>query len=350
MRVRRLVAIRRRSMCSLICMASVAGIMCVGTGASASIVRHAKVLQAMTCTSTTPISAGPSPLASAIVDPSVPQCFTFEDNGGDTIFVNAVATSTNPSPTVEVVDPEGNPLSSGCCDSYSTDVTGVYTIEVTDTSIGPFDVVLQELSNPVGCTTITLGDPAVSSMIAEPGGFVCLQFVVSNQQWVESFLNAAFGPIFLDFFGPNGSGHPSYGLVVGGSAGASYESGFGVQTLLLFADGHQSPATGPVTITLGELDLGDNSSGPAGTELQLFGDGFTPGERFKVTYRTGLSSPIHVVICQGFVSRGRQPECEGHIPRKTHAGALGPHEIVMTGESSGHVAKFSFDLTRRHAM
>ncbi len=345
MRARRLVALGRRLMCSLIFLASVAGVVSVSTAASASPPPHTTALDAPTCTSTTPISAGPSPLASSIADPSEPQCFTFEDNGGDTIFVNAVATSTNPSPTVEVVDPAGNPLPTECCGDYSTDVTGTYTIEVTDTSVGSFDVVLQELTNPVGCTTITFGEPAISSVIAEPGAFLCLQFVVSNKQWVGAFLNSAFGTIFLDFYGPNGTGHPSYGLGVGGSGGAEYESGFGVQTVLLLAGGYESPATGPVTITLGELDLGNNSSGRAGTGFQVFGAGFKPGERFKVTYRTGLSSPSHVVICQGYVTRSREPECGGHIPRKAEAGALGPHEIVMTGESSGHVAKDSFDLT-----
>ncbi len=341
MRASRLVAPRRRLMCSLIFLASVAGVTSDGTAASASPPRHNTALDAPTCSSTTPISAGPSPLAGAIANPSAPpQCFTFEDNGGDTLFIHTVATSTNPSPTVEVIDPEGNPLPSGV-----TDTTGTYTIEVSDTSAGPFDIVLQQMDNPVGCTTVPLGKPAVSSVIADPGEFWCLQFELTDTQFVTTSLSAAPGPMDELFYGPTGASSGGFfGVGVGGADGGLYHHGLGVQTLMIAADG-ESPATGAVTITLGELDLFGNPSGPAGTELQVFGAGFRVNEGFKVTYRTGLSSPTQLVICQGRVPRSRQPECLARIPGKAEAGALGPHEIVMTGLSSGHVAKVSFALT-----
>lgn len=324
--------------------ALVSGVSTVGASASAGAGvtsrHHARALDAPDCYSSTPISAGPTPLSSSISDASAPpQCFTFNDTIGDALFVHTIATSTNPTPTYSIIDPNGNPIPQ----TGPTDADGTYTIEVSDTSSGPFNITMDQLDGLVGCTTIKLGSPTATLAIAEPGSFVCMSYKLHGVEWVESRFQEVPAASEEQSYGPGGVGDA--GISSGSGVGALAESGPGIYTFFVFPYG--SPATGPVEATVGDVGLGGSGIGPLlgkpGDRIQLLGGGFTKGERVTARYATGLADPALIVLCTA-IARGQWGEahCDSDIPSKTRAGALGPHVISMQGDTSGHTGKISF--------
>ncbi len=237
-------ALLRSGAGALLCGVIVIGV--TSSGSAAASQGDASPADSTNCSSTTPVSAGQVPVSGSIADPSAPpQCFTFDDVSGDTVFVNAVATSTNPTPGVEVVDPNGTPLSaeqdSGVI--YPTDASGTYTIEVTDTSAGPFNLDFQRMDDPVGCTSVAFGEPSFTTSIASPGEALCFQISVTSTEWISIRVRKP-APIELAVFGADGSlggyinpQNPTAPL----GAGFLDGSDFGTQPLLAFVGG-QSPA------------------------------------------------------------------------------------------------------------
>jgi hypothetical protein len=328
------------------------GVIVIGvtySGSAAASQGHPSPADSTNCSSTTPVSGGQAPVSGSIADPSAPpQCFTFDDVSGDTVFVNAVATSTNPTPGVEVVDPNGTPLSaeqdSGVI--YPTDASGTYTIEVTDTSAGPFNLDFQRMDDPVGCTSVAFGEPSFTTSITSPGEALCFQISVTSTEWISIRVRKP-APIELAVFGADGS---LGGYINPQNPAAPFGAGFldgsdfGTQPLLAFVGGQSPLTTGPLLTTIGDIGV-HPLAGPPGTGVHAFGSGFTPGERFKVTYATGIPNPAHALVCQGIVPRSGQPRCSGPIPTGVDAGEPGPHVITMTGQTSKHSGEESFDLS-----
>ncbi len=310
------------------------------TGGAVTSLHHAPALGAPDCSSSTPISAGPTPLSSSISDPSAPpQCFTFSDTSGDMLFVNTVATSTNPTPTYAIIDPNGNPVPQ----NGTTDANGTYTIEVSDTSSGPFNITMDQLDDLVGCTTIKFGSPTVTLDITEPGSFVCMSYRLSGIEWVETSFAEVPAKSVEKSYGPGGVGES--GLSPGSRIGAIDASGAGVYTFFVFPNG--SPATGPVTATVGDLGLGSGSgalSGIPGAPIQLLGDGFAGGERVTARYATGLADPAQIVLCAA-TAKGRQGQvqCDSYLPSKARGGAGTPHHL----DARDQLGPLGEDLLRR---
>ncbi len=301
---------------------------------------HARTLSAPDCSSSTAISAGPTPLSSSISDPSAPpQCFTFSDTTGDMLFVHTVATSTNPTPTYTIIDPNGDPIPQ----DGPTDVDGTYTIEVSDTSSGPFNITMDQLNDLVGCTTITFGSPAVTLDIAEPGSFVCMSYTLSGVEWVETRFAKVPALSQEESYGPGGVGGSA--ISSGSGIGAIAESGTGIYTFFVFPL-YGSSATGPVKATVGDLGLGHGGVGvlvaKPGATIQILGDGFTRGETVTARYATGLADPAQIVLCRvRAAGYWGSAHCDSALPSKAHAGGRGPHIISMHGSSSGHSGKIS---------
>ena len=256
------------------------------------------------------------------------------------LFVHTVATSTNPTPTFTIIDPNGNPIP----EIGPADADGTYTIEVSDTSSGPFNITMEKLDDLVGCTTIKFGSPAVTLAIAEPGSFVCMSYSLDGVEWVETRFAEVPGESAEQSYGPGGVGGSR--ISSGSAIGAIAESGTGVYTFFVFPYGTPS-ATGPVTATVGDLGLGYSGggrlSGKPGAKIEILGDGFTKGERVAARYATGLADPTQIVLCTATATGyWGQARCVSDIPSKVRGGAPGPHIISMQGISSGHSGKISF--------
>jgi hypothetical protein len=104
----------------------------------------------------------------------------------DVLRVRLVETTGILSGTIEVVRPDGTTL---CPASPVTEVTctadtaGTYRIVVHDssgTSTGTYAILLQRLNNPVGCTTIVYGDPALAASIDAAAETDCFRFSGAN--------------------------------------------------------------------------------------------------------------------------------------------------------------------------
>ena len=166
---------------SLVLLTTLAG---PGTAVSASHppdVRHA---DSPTCSSTTPIASGNVPVPGSITPSAPAPCFTFDNAGGDTVFVNAVSTTSGmPAPTVAVIDPNGNQLLTGVPDNYYADASGTYTIAISDTASTAFNVDLEQMNDPVGCSSVTFGDPPVTADIGIGGQPLCFQFSLPYPEW-----------------------------------------------------------------------------------------------------------------------------------------------------------------------
>jgi hypothetical protein len=342
----RAVVLRRSLIASVVWLTIYAGVGGPSAGASVSGSSHHRygeqtTLDSPQCSSTTPISSGPLPLSGSISNASgPPACFTFNDVSGDTVFVDAVATSTNANPAIAVIDPDGNLLSTTGVASYGTTSNGTYTIEVSDAAAGPFNIDIEQITDPVGCTKVKPGQPAVNGDIGEPGAYLCLQMSIPDKQWLsmESVGTVPAG-MATQLYGVDGSPGGFFG---GTTLGGLIGSGFGIQTALVFSN--RSSSTGPLSMTMGDLGVTPISGAPA-SEIGLMGAGFTRYEPFHVYYRTGLANPATVLVCEGRVPKNREPTCVGRIPGLADAGPRGPHVITMKGAISGHVAKMSFDLT-----
>ena len=88
------------------------------------------------------------------------------------------------------------------------------------------------------------------------------------------------------------------------------------------------------------------SKGVPGTAIKITGANYGGGERVKVIYLTGLSSPAPaiVTICAATTQSSGAFVCYGRIPPKATAGVLGSHGIDATGTIGDH-ASVIFDLT-----
>ncbi len=89
------------------------------------------------------------------------------------------------------------------------------------------------------------------------------------------------------------------------------------------------------------------SSGTHKTSVSTTAGGFTPAERVKVTYLTGLKAPApkRVLLCVAVAASDGTMNCTGEIPPRTTAGAKGLHSIEATGVTSKFKAFTTFTLT-----
>jgi trimeric autotransporter adhesin len=89
------------------------------------------------------------------------------------------------------------------------------------------------------------------------------------------------------------------------------------------------------------------SSGRHNTSISATAGGFTPGERVKVTYLTGLKapSPRSVLLCGAVAASDGTINCTGAIPARSSAGAKGPHSVEAKGVMSKFKAFTIFVLT-----
>jgi virginiamycin B lyase len=82
----------------------------------------------------------------------------------------------------------------------------------------------------------------------------------------------------------------------------------------------------------------------SGSQIGLSGSGFAAGEKVKVSWNTGLSSPKSDALCSAVASGGGTFSCGATIPDAADAGAVGAHTITATGKTSHAKATTTFTL------
>ena len=120
------------------------------------------------------------------------------------------------------------------------------------------------------------------------------------------------------------------GVGVDPSTGTAYVSSSSSDTVSVIV-----PATVKVSPT----------SGRPGASVSVSGQGFNPGETVKITYKTGLASPVSVTICSATAGWNSSFSCTGRIPPAATAGAHGVHTVAAKGRTSLIKVKTTFTLT-----
>jgi len=158
--------------------------------------------------------------------------------------------------------------------------------------------------------------------------------------------------------GPDGSlwftkGNSSIGRITTAGKVTNYavtpESGpYGITVgpdgaLWFTGDGNNSIGriTTPATISL------TPNSGAPGTDVDVSGNGFDPGDSITVKYKTGLNAPNPTteIICTATAASDGSFTCSGDIPSGATAGAAGSHKIVVKGKPSGVKTNTTFTIT-----
>ena len=117
-------------------------------------------------------------------DPGVAPCLTFSGKAGDVIRVRDVVTSGSWNPLTDVVRPDGSVVcQGGFSDEYSCQLTtsGKHTLVLADgtgtgAATGHADVVVQDLTDPAGCTTIKAGTTGKAGSIGPAVEIDCYTF------------------------------------------------------------------------------------------------------------------------------------------------------------------------------
>jgi hypothetical protein len=103
-------------------------------------------------------------------------------------------------------------------------------------------------------------------------------------------------------------------------------------------------ATKTFTIVVNPTVTITPSSGPKGASVTLKGAGFVPGETVKFFYKTGLTSPKKLSLCNAIAISNGTATCASTIPT-TNQGPKGAHTIVAKGATSLIKAKTTFTRT-----
>jgi len=110
------------------------------------------------------------------------------------------------------------------------------------------------------------------------------------------------------------------------------------------ATGEANPYLVTTTVAVASLNVSPTSGHPR-TSVTVSGQGFSPGENVKITYKTGLASPKSVTICTATVGSDTSYTCSGTIPPRATAGARGAHTMVAKGLTSLIKVQTTFTIT-----
>ena len=88
------------------------------------------------------------------------------------------------------------------------------------------------------------------------------------------------------------------------------------------------------------------SAGPVKTHVVVDGQGFTPGEKVVIHFRTGVSTEPVYTICTAVVSGDGTFSCKGKIRGPKQSGAPGLHKVnAKVPHVHGIIASTEFTLT-----
>jgi hypothetical protein len=193
---------------------------------------------------------------------------------------------------------------------------------------GKFHMSIQRMNNPSGCPVLKFAAAPISKTMSSVGQVACFTFTGSQGERVSEktvVTSGTFSPE-VDLFTPAGvSECANPGELTDCTLPSS-----GKWTTIVDGLG-----TGAFTIAAVDLDVSP-LSGPQATSVTVGGGGFSSGETVNMLYRTGLTSPVNVLVCKTTAAADGTATCTGVTPSGTNAGASGPHTIVGAGATSHH--------------
>lgn len=147
--------------------------------------------------------------------PGAAACITFTGKAGDSIRVRDVVTTGSWNPLTDVVRPDGSVVcQGGFSDEYNCQLTtnGKHTLVLADgtgtgAGTGNADVVVQNLTDPVGCPTITSGTDGKAGSITPAVEMDCFTFDgKAGDRWlVRAVEVSGTTALVQEVIGPDGS-------------------------------------------------------------------------------------------------------------------------------------------------
>jgi hypothetical protein len=289
------------------------------------------------------ITFGSAPLTGDIAAIADAACFTFSGNAGDVIYGHDVDLAGSGAPFMEVEAPDGTQVcfvETGAFDCTLTK-TGTQTILAYNqaSQTGKFNIDVQRLTDPAKCSALKFGAAPLTKRITAKGAIDCFTYSGPTGALVTVdpvVISGTLSPE-TDIFTPTGT---SACATSGELPDCEITAAGKWVTLVWDTSGIH---TGKFTIAAVDLNL-SVLSGPPGTAVSVSSGGFKSGETVDVNYKTGLTSPKTVSICNATATTSGNLTCSGTIPT-TDAGALGRHVVEAVGSSSGDTTSGTFTLT-----
>ncbi|MBK8027553.1 MAG: hypothetical protein IPK19_40785 [Chloroflexi bacterium] len=145
-------------------------------------------------TGCTALSFGGNPTSHTIEEALEEDCFTYSASAGDWIQVRALKTSGDLYTEIELLGVDGKDLLN-CADvapgvefNCQTPVGGQHTVMIKDWwshYTGGYNLYIQRMNNPIGCTPITLGTPITGRTIDTVNQVDCYTFPATAGQSVR---------------------------------------------------------------------------------------------------------------------------------------------------------------------
>jgi large repetitive protein len=296
------------------------------------------------------LSVDPTPTAGSIANVGGMTCYTFSATTGEHVDLRYMWTSgTSFQPEAEIVGPDGRTV---CGPSYPSELTcalgsaGTYTVVVRDYSgpyTGGFNIALQDLNSPVGCSSLGLGGTPTDGNFAAAGQTDCYTVTGGAGQtlWFQyqHSTSTSVSPT-VALYKPNGSLEcgTGYAPTMACTLDAS-----GTFTLLIRDS--SGGYTGPYSVLVQRVDSPSGcttlSYGAAPTSVAMS----TPGELDCYTVPASIGD--HVLVrwintagtsfypyLQGFDANG-----------STICGVSGPSALTCTADTNGNMTFFVRDAS-----
>lgn len=149
---------------------------------SSNFARHPGLmwLAGANCSSTTAVTYGDVPVSSTLSTAGEIDCFTFTGQSGEKIRVQVVSTSGSITLSGDIFLPDNLTILCGSAivNALTCDLTvnGTYTIDIkafNGTAMGNYNLSIQRLNNPVGCSSIAYGNTPTNATIDVPAEIDC---------------------------------------------------------------------------------------------------------------------------------------------------------------------------------
>jgi hypothetical protein len=158
-----------------------------------------------------PISFGTKTVTGDIKTPASMACYTFKGTSGEVVYIHEAAVKgTIGTPEITLGEPDG---SQPCSNSEGTldcplAETGTESVlfYASSADTGTFNLSVQLLTKPVGCSTLKKNGPAVASGVKTLGQVRCFTFAGKKAESVTLRLSSITGTLnpLMDLFSPSG--------------------------------------------------------------------------------------------------------------------------------------------------
>jgi hypothetical protein len=157
------------------------------------------------------ISFGTKTVTGDIKTPASMACYTFKGASGEVVYIHEAAVKgTIGTPEITLGEPNGSQPCSNSEITLDCPLTEAGTESVlfyaSSAETGTFNLSIQLLTKPVGCSTLKKNGPAVASAVKTLGQVRCFTFAGTKAESVTLQLSSITGTFepFMDLFSPSG--------------------------------------------------------------------------------------------------------------------------------------------------